>query len=289
MPDHLPDAPFAVPAWAAGPTLPAAGPEALGPPAAGHRGHALAAAEALVAAAPEALALVEAMLAALRARATAPAPPPPAVFDLSGVGPAGVTLLDQILGSGEVTGTVQAAGGETVAVRESVLTGVWRLHRRDPDGGTLARWIEIAAVPAVVATTAPGRPAATLTDDAPPAETLVAGPLLAEIADRAAAHTPTAPNHVIALSRLPVTAADLAALRAILGTGPVALRSRGYGTCDIAATGVDRVWSVRFLNASGTVILETLEVGGVPAAAAAAAEDFADAAERLAEIRDAYL
>jgi hydrogenase-1 operon protein HyaF len=46
---------------------------------------------------------------------------------------------------------------------------------------------------------------------------------------------------------------------------------------------------VRFLNASGTVILDTLEVGGVPAAATAAPEDFEDAADRLAEIRDAYL
>jgi hydrogenase-1 operon protein HyaF len=253
------------------------------------RARALAAAESLVEKAPDALALVEALLTDLRARATRPADTAPGVFDLADIGPAGVTLLDQILGAGEVSGQVREPDGSVVAVQESVLTGVWRLHRRGPDGASRARWIEAGPVPGVVATTRAGRPVADLRPGDAAAGTMAARPILTEIMDRAAAHAPGQPNHVVTLSLLPVNAADLSWLRRTLGDGPVALRVQGYGACDIDATGVDGVWSVRFLNASGTVILDTLEVGGVPAAATAAPEDFEDAADRLAEIRDAYL
>jgi len=279
--------------WAAGPAIPALGGDALDAPNAMtekvNRARALAAAEALVVAAPEALTLIEAMLADLKTRAVAPPGAVPAVFDLAAIGDAGVTLLDQILGAGEVSGHVRDQDGTTVAVQESVLTGVWRLHRRAADGTTLKRWVEIGAVPGVAACARTGRIAASLCLDDAPIGTLAARPILVEIIDRAAAYRPGQPNHVVTLSLLPVTQADLAYLKETLGPGPASLHSRGYGSCDIDATGVDGVWSVRFLNASGTVILDTLEVGGVPAAAMAAPEDFADAAVRLAEIRDAYL
>jgi hydrogenase-1 operon protein HyaF len=278
--------------WAAGPDLPApVGPadiaEAGATPAA--RAHALSTAEALVARAPDALALIDAMLADLRTRATAPTDTAPAIFDLADMGEAGLTLLDQVLGRGEVSGTVREPDGAVVSVQESVFTGIWRLTRRAPCGATRARWIEIGPVPAAVGRAATaGRPADTLDPATAPAETMAAAPLLTEIAEQAARHAPGQANHVLTLSLLPVTEADLAHLRAALGPGPVSLRSRGYGTCDIEATGIAGVWSVRFLNASDTVILETLEIGDVPAAARAAPEDFADAAGRLADTRNAY-
>ncbi|KAA5606280.1 hydrogenase expression/formation protein [Roseospira marina] len=290
--------------WAAGPAVPAVGggPEDadLDIPSPGDRRRALIGAEALVAAAPEALALVDALEITLRARATADPKTPPAIFSLEGVGSAGATLLDQILGHGEVSGLVREADGATVMVQESVLTGVWRLQRRGTDGMCRGRWIEVSAVPdAVVRAAATARPARTVEPEPGSAGLRVAPSLLVEILDRARRYRPDArtpdarrsnkPNHVIALTNLPVTAADLACLRETLGPGPVALHSRGYGTCDIDATGVANVWSVRFLNASGVVILDTLEIGGVPDAARAASEDFADAAVRLADIRDAYL
>lgn len=66
------------------------------------------------------------------------------------------------------------------------------------------------------------------------------------------------------------------------------LRSRGYGTCRVLSTGIRNVWSVQFFNAMDTVILDTLEVGGVPTVAIAANEDFEDSAERLQEMIEAY-
>ncbi|MBB4267112.1 hydrogenase expression/formation protein [Roseospira visakhapatnamensis] len=253
---------------------------------AARRARALAEAEALAAAAPEALALVDAMIAHLRRR---DGTTPPWVHDMAALSPRGARLLGQILGEGEVSGHVLDAGGGRVVVQESVLTGVWCLLRLDGAGRPRRRWIEIAAVPGVVAAARPGRPAATLTPRPPPAGAITVMPLLAEIADHAARHTPGRPNHVISVSLLPVTRADLAHLGTTLGRGPVMLRVGGHGACVIQAAGVDRVWSVRFLNASDTVILDTLEVGDVPTAACAAPEDFADSAVRLTEIRDAYL
>ncbi len=45
---------------------------------------------------------------------------------------------------------------------------------------------------------------------------------------------------------------------------------------------------MQFFNSMDTIILDTLEVGGVPTVAIAADEDFEDSAERLIEIREAY-
>jgi len=274
--------------WAAGPDLPA--PDVEAPPAQPvARARALAAAESLAVKAPEALTLVEALLADLKTRAKAAPDAAPGIFDLNGVSFEGVSLLDQILGSGEVTGHVMEPDGCVVAIQESVLTGVWRLHRRGRNGGSRQRWIEAGPVPAVVSRARPGRPAASLTPQPPGEGVLAARAILTEIIDRAAGFLPGQPNHVVTLTLLPVNTADLAYLKQTLGTGAVSLHVQGYGACDIDATGVDGVWSVRFMNASGTVILETLEVGGVPNSAMAAPEDFADSAIRLAEIRDAYL
>ena len=48
------------------------------------------------------------------------------------------------------------------------------------------------------------------------------------------------------------------------------------------------MWAVQYLNSMGKVILDTLEVGGVPVAALAAKEDFEDSSVRLAEMVKAY-
>ena len=54
------------------------------------------------------------------------------------------------------------------------------------------------------------------------------------------------------------------------------------------ATGLRHVWAVQYVNGMGNVILDTLEVGGVPVSVLAAKEDFEDSAERLAEILTAF-
>lgn len=77
-------------------------------------------------------------------------------------------------------------------------------------------------------------------------------------------------------------------LQDTIRNGPIQLVSRGYGTCRVLSTGIRNVWSVQFFNAMDTIILDTLEVGGVPTVALAADEDFEDSAERLKEIIEAY-
>ena len=69
---------------------------------------------------------------------------------------------------------------------------------------------------------------------------------------------------------------------------PLVIRSEGYGSCRIFATGLRHVWAVQYLNSMGKIILDTMEVGGIPASACAAREDFEDSAGRLAEILEAY-
>ena len=113
-------------------------------------------------------------------------------------------------------------------------------------------------------------------------------PVLAEIRERARAWRPGEAAHTIAFSLLPMTPADIDFLQASVGTGPVKIVSRGYATCRIRATALNNVWAVQFFNAMDTILLDTLEIGDVPAVAAAAEEDFRDSAVRLREIEEAY-
>ncbi|WP_299444750.1 hydrogenase expression/formation C-terminal domain-containing protein [uncultured Rhodospira sp.] len=247
---------------------------------------ALIEAEALAARAPEALTLIEAMLAALR---TQTAETPAQVFALDDITPDGLRLLDQVLGRGEIAGRLDGPDGTTVTVQESVLTGVWRLHRQNAAGETVARWIEVAAIPTVVAAYTAPKDAASLECAVPADASPLVMPVLTEIAWHAAHGAPDRPNHVINLTLLPLSPCDREHVRQTLGRGGLGLRGQEYGACEIDATALRRVWTVRYLNASDTVVLDTIEIGGVPAAARAATEDFADSAERLASLRDAYL
>jgi hydrogenase-1 operon protein HyaF len=70
----------------------------------------------------------------------------------------------------------------------------------------------------------------------------------------------------------------------VLGTGRVLILSRGYGNCRITSTRVPHTWRVVYYNSQDQVILNTVEVGELPAVACAAAEDIADSRERLAEV-----
>jgi hydrogenase-1 operon protein HyaF len=112
--------------------------------------------------------------------------------------------------------------------------------------------------------------------------------LLTELQQRSAAYQPGAENHIINFTLLPITEVDAEVLTTVLGQLPLVIRGGGYGSCRIFATGLRHVWAVQYLNSMGAVILDTLEIGGVPVAALAAREDFEDSAERLGEIIKAY-
>ncbi|MGF1462678.1 MAG: hydrogenase expression/formation protein [Maricaulaceae bacterium] len=112
--------------------------------------------------------------------------------------------------------------------------------------------------------------------------------VLSEVSERADAWTPKTPNHVINFTLFPMTEADQAFLAKVLGEVGVRVASGGYGAARVIMTALKRVWAVQYLNAMGTVILDTIEVGAIPSAALASREDFEDSAERLAEIAEAY-
>ena len=88
---------------------------------------------------------------------------------------------------------------------------------------------------------------------------------------------------------MPMSPEDQQLLLDVLGRADLALESGGFGQCRVMATTVRHVWAVQYLNAMGNTILDTLEIGRIPDAALAAAEDFEDSARRLDQMLETYL
>ncbi len=233
----------------------------------------------------QAVARLEALLALVRRQR---AEAPPSSLDLGGLSPEDLAFVDQILGEGEVSIRVDHGAGET-RIQESVMAGIWRVRRFDGEGVLTEDRIETGAIPEAVEGAAAGKPAPPRPEmlEIPPG-VQNAPPLLVEIAEQMAARTAGAPPHVINLTLLPQTEADLAFLADALGSGRVRILSRGYGNCRIDSTAVDQVWWVRYFNSRDRNILTTIEVGEVPRVACAAGEDLADSAMRLDEILSLY-
>jgi len=189
-------------------------------------------------------------------------------------------LVAETLGEGEVSARLR--GIPAIAVQESVFAGIWQLA-----GDRIDR-AEVAPVPwrATMNPFAPHRPA--LLTGAPKGPGVVnAPPILTELMDRSAAFAPGDAPHVVNLTLLPHTEADLAWLDAALGEGAVTLLSRGYGNCRVTATALPHVWRVQFFNSMDTLILDTFEVTAMPEVAVAAPEDLSDSAGRIAEVLEA--
>jgi hydrogenase-1 operon protein HyaF len=115
-----------------------------------------------------------------------------------------------------------------------------------------------------------------------------AAALLIELQERSSHYQPGTENHVINFTLLPLTDVDAQVLTTTLGQIPLVIRSGGYGSSRVFGTGLRNVWAVQYTNGMGNVILDTLEVGGVPLAVLAAREDFEDSHERLSEILKAF-
>ncbi|MCA1975131.1 MAG: hydrogenase expression/formation protein [Caenispirillum sp.] len=228
---------------------------------------------------PCALATVRRVLAELiHAMRTQPFGAP--VLDLGGLDAAALDLLNRTLGEGEVSVLVRAP--RRLEIQETAFAGVWRVRERNAAGGIAAERIEAGAMPAAVAAAMSAMAGPLLRPPAP--EGLMNAPaLLAEIADRAARQSEGSAPHVINLTLLPMSPQDLAWLATALGEGPVTLLSRGYGNCRITGTRLAQVWRVQYFNSMDQLILDTIEITTVPAAALAAPEDHADSIERLEE------
>jgi len=231
-------------------------------------------------------AVVNDVLAQLRERMQAPELPA-ARIDLGALDENDKALVADILGEGDVWAKV-GQGDDFCRVVESVLPGVWRLESNKADG-TRTEWVEVGAVPQPIVDTAATLSRASIDIPAQmPQGAMNAPALLHELQERSAAYRPGAENHVINFTLLPLTEVDAQVLTAVLGQVPLVIRSGGYGSSRVFATGLRHVWAVQYINGMGNVILDTLEVGGVPISVLAAREDFEDSSERLAEILEAF-
>lgn len=191
------------------------------------------------------------------------------VLDLD---PAVLKEVNEMLGQGEVSILT-----EGLTAQETTFTGLWRVRGLGIDD------IEAGAFPLALRNFAAVRQTPAGPIEAPPANLMNAPALLAEIRDASARCRPGDAVHVINLSLLPVTPEDTEYLDRMLGRGGLSVLSRGFGNCRITATAYPHVWWVQYFNSMEKLILNSVEIVDVPAVALAAAEDFADSRERLAE------
>ncbi|MBI3101284.1 MAG: hydrogenase expression/formation protein [Burkholderiales bacterium] len=229
-----------------------------------------------------AIAVLDQVLAVLQAAIRGE---PVAPVDLSGLGAADRQIVNQALGEGEVGAQVtDGQGGALVQVQESVFAGVWRVIERLPDGGLQDR-IEVGAIPEVLKTCARQdgasgyRPASRL-----PEGVMNAPTLLQELHDQRQQWRAGQSAHLVNLSLLPLSPADMACLEEQLGTGRVVILSRGYGNCRISSTRVPNTWRVVYYNSQDAMILNSIEVVDMPEVACAAPEDLVDSEQRLREV-----
>lgn len=231
---------------------------------------------------PNAVALLSKIAAAVAAQK---ADAPTQLFRLANLNELESKLVADVLGEGEVGGVVALPDGSLAQIQESVLAGIWRV-RLETDA--TSEYLEIGAIPEIVRRAAADLTSADFEIGQAPEGAMNVLPVIAEIRERALAWRPGIRSQIINFTLLPMSPVDMSFLQDTIRNGPIQLVSRGYGTCRVLSTGIRNVWSVQFFNAMDTIILDTLEVGGVPTVALAADQDFEDSAERLQEIIEAY-
>ncbi|OMG53269.1 hypothetical protein BJN45_12980 [Azonexus hydrophilus] len=190
-------------------------------------------------------------------------------------------LINQSLGFGEVSAFTTAP--RHWRVQETAFAGFWRVLEVADDGRFVADRLETGAIPGVLLDTMQACAGSTLALPEYPAGCMNAQALVEEIRMQAAAWQPGDAAHVINLSLLPVSEADLDTLYGWLGHREVSILSRGYGNCRITSTRLKNVWWVQYFNSMDALILNSIEIVGVPEVALAADDDFADSLERLQE------
>ena len=229
--------------------------------------------------------VLHALLQALQAVVSRQSPEPSVSVSLQGLSAADLLLLNQVLGEGEVSAQVMGPHDvPRVRIQESVFTGVWRVIEQLDDGGS-SDYIEVAALPQVLLQAAleDGRASAPV-KLAVPAQMVNVPSVLVELEDQRQRWHSGQTAQVVNLSLLPLSPQDIGFLDHQLGTGRVLMLSRGYGNCRITNCRVPHTWRVVYYNSQDAVILNTVEVVGVPEVACAAPEDLADSLERLREV-----
>jgi hydrogenase-1 operon protein HyaF len=204
-----------------------------------------------------------------------------AKFDLMGLNAPVRDVINQSLGFGEVSAFTTAP--EHWRVQETAFAGLWRVLKVLDDGQFVVDRLETGAIPQVLIDTMTQSAVDRLPAPDYPIGCMNAQALVEEIRMQAAAWKAGDAAHVINFTLLPVSEADLDTLYNWLGHREVSLLSRGYGNCRITSTRLKNVWWVQYFNSMDTLILNSLEIVGMPEVALASDEDFADSLERLRE------
>lgn len=193
-------------------------------------------------------------------------------------------VINQSMGFGEVSAFTTAP--QHWRVQETAFSGIWRVLQVADDGAMVVDRLETGAIPAPLTETMLATASADLPAPDYPVGCMNAQALVEEIRMQAAAWKPGDAAHIINLTLLPVSDADLDTLYGWLGHREVSILSRGYGNCRITSTRLQNVWWVQYFNSMDALILNSIEVIGMPEVALAADEDFTDSVERLREYLD---
>ena len=122
-------------------------------------------------------------------------------------------------------------------MQETAFAGVWRVRREDARGAVLEDILEAGDMPAVAEGCGrEGRRRAPRRGAPARGRHERARPSSSELRHHAQRFKPGTAAHVVNLSLLPLAPADHEGLDAVLGEGPVAILSRGFGNCRINAT-----------------------------------------------------
>ena len=234
--------------------------------------------------APEAVAEAGELLAAFGERLAQAGFTGGAGLDLLAQPPSVREVINQSVGFGEVSAFTTAP--RHWRVQETAFAGLWRVLEVADDGRFVLDRLETGTIPSVLSEAMLQTAAGELPAPDYPAGCMNAQALVEEIRLQAAAWQAGAAAHVINLTLLPVSDADLDTLYGWLGHREISILSRGYGNCRITSTRLRNVWWVQYFNSMDTLILNSIEIVGMPEVALAADEDFSDSLERLREYLD---
>lgn len=204
------------------------------------------------------------------------------VLDLAGTPPEVLSVINELMGEGEVA--IRVTTAPELRIQEAVFSGLWRCLALDAQGQVMRDWLEAGPVPREVLARVAASVSEQLVPVEPPPGAMNSPALLAELSARLAQFQPGDKAGLINLTLLPMTPEDHQVLERALPIGPVAMISRGFGNCHVTSTGTRHAWRVQYFNSMQTLILNTLEVVELPEAAIAAPEDLVDSRERLAEL-----
>ncbi len=205
-------------------------------------------------------------------------------LDLTHCEPGSVHVASQMLGAGEIS--IRIRGPRTVHIHETSFPGLWRVQECDESDRVVRDRLVACPIPAVVVQAARGATAARVGAAAAPRGGTRATTLLRQILQQSATRRNGNRAHVVNLTLLPLGPEDRCVLDEVLGAGPVAIDSRGFGCCRASSTTARDVWRVQYFNGARMLILDTLEVVEVPEVALAAPEALAGSRVRLGELVD---